>query len=982
MAAVGVLLAAILRTSPDFLQPQCMGALAAASLLTRGAAFLIKPASRRDVGAAAGTAVSRPLPSGMPCVRWSFKGRQPQVAAGCRLSETPVAAVDPATDRTDGETQPVERRQPDAGAADSRLEVVVVGSGVIGLLTAAVVAASVRGRKRVRVYGTSASRDAEAPRISEIFELQSSVWSRLPEKLQDSLMQPGNFVEQWPWQPESPDNIGFPRNLDSQVVEDGLREFLQQSPYSEVVHFCPQPYMVEEHERVLDEGIHALVLTDGDAALRIRDEALSENFGPGKSFTNAEPETVLALAFDLADQELGVTMAEATCITLAQKRYSVSFSGERKGILGMRLAASELSDAELLMSTSSLKERKAVPLWSRVADGLKLFQIPEAAVSGISRQGSAFCTRTFHLSELTERWAPGASRGDEEEEGAPMEHPYAFLVGESADLVNVWPGRGLNASMRGAFMLADLLVELNQGVQSGWTVEESFFADYAQSVIELQAEECEVCGWQQMLPYGIPGALSRPIATHIANSLQQGGTADAKKKQRRVLDVVRDAHSRLREAGLPPRRRRELPTPEAICSRLTAAGLSPETWSVLDAAGAWVLDPRMTTGGEKHWRTLETQEEDEEEAEEESVKEADQAADSEPAEETVAPVSGDGAAPLIADAGHGEREKAEEVEGNVEKDIEKEEAVDARKLFNEGVRYLKGKNGPRHEPSAARCFYQAAKHGHKEATYALGVMLLNGQGVKQDKAKAAYWFTVAMQAGHAKAAYNLSVMYKYGDGVKPDAEKKEFYAQLAAEWGNKEVLKGDHDGFVVFGKGPWLDFDPQKMGADGVLREATAGNKFAQTRMGMMLANGEEVPQDKAKAAYWFMKAAVQGVAEAQYQISSQLLEGDGVEQDEDYGLRFLFEAAEAGHPEAQHNMGVKLFRGESGLDVDRQKACKWWAKAAEQDVPQSQNNLGWAMVIGEGVPQNLEGGRRLLQKAAGAGCQEAMQHLWSLERS
>ncbi|MCD8367240.1 MAG: sel1 repeat family protein, partial [Clostridiales bacterium] len=63
--------------------------------------------------------------------------------------------------------------------------------------------------------------------------------------------------------------------------------------------------------------------------------------------------------------------------------------------------------------------------------------------------------------------------------------------------------------------------------------------------------------------------------------------------------------------------------------------------------------------------------------------------------------------------------------------------------------------------------------------------------------------------------------------------------------------------------------------------------------------NGEGVRQDKAKAVYWYEKAAQQGDAKAQY------------------------------------NLGVCYYNGE-GVTRNRTKAKEWFQKAADQGVEQA----------------------------------------------
>jgi TPR repeat protein len=69
---------------------------------------------------------------------------------------------------------------------------------------------------------------------------------------------------------------------------------------------------------------------------------------------------------------------------------------------------------------------------------------------------------------------------------------------------------------------------------------------------------------------------------------------------------------------------------------------------------------------------------------------------------------------------------------------------------------------------------------------------------------------------------------------------------------------------------------------------AEQGVALAQYNLGVMYDNGRGVPQDDAKAFYWFTKAAEQGVAEAQETLGRMYLDGRGVPQDEKKALYWM----------------------------------------------------------------------------------------------
>jgi TPR repeat protein len=97
---------------------------------------------------------------------------------------------------------------------------------------------------------------------------------------------------------------------------------------------------------------------------------------------------------------------------------------------------------------------------------------------------------------------------------------------------------------------------------------------------------------------------------------------------------------------------------------------------------------------------------------------------------------------------------------------------------------------------------------------------------------------------------------------------------------------------------------------------AEQGNAEAQSDLGLLYDHGQGLPQNYAKATYWYRKAAGQGYAEAQY------------------------------------NLGLLYALGLS-VPKDYAKAAYWWRKVADQGSAEAQSNLGAFYAQGRGVPQN-----------------------------
>ncbi len=98
---------------------------------------------------------------------------------------------------------------------------------------------------------------------------------------------------------------------------------------------------------------------------------------------------------------------------------------------------------------------------------------------------------------------------------------------------------------------------------------------------------------------------------------------------------------------------------------------------------------------------------------------------------------------------------------------------------------------------------------------------------------------------------------------------------------------------------------------------ALSGEVDIQVRLGLVFAEGELVPQDYPKAAYWFRKAAEYGDAEGQVYWGHCLYGGQGTEADEIQAFVMFALAAQQGHPQ-----GIQFRdRGQQALsreDLDR----------------------------------------------------------------
>lgn len=157
-----------------------------------------------------------------------------------------------------------------------------------------------------------------------------------------------------------------------------------------------------------------------------------------------------------------------------------------------------------------------------------------------------------------------------------------------------------------------------------------------------------------------------------------------------------------------------------------------------------------------------------------------------------------------------------------------------------------------------------------------------------------------------------------------------------------------------------------------VIRQAEAGDPFAQFQAGRMYREGSGVSRDPGQADEWFDKAfsglkkeADDGDRDAASLVYECFHEGLGVEKDAAKALFWLQRAAQEGMPEAMFTLALEYRNG--GLVEKNESLFMYWLrKAAEEgDDGDAQYLLGACYEHGNGVPQDLEFARKWYDRAA-----------------
>lgn len=155
---------------------------------------------------------------------------------------------------------------------------------------------------------------------------------------------------------------------------------------------------------------------------------------------------------------------------------------------------------------------------------------------------------------------------------------------------------------------------------------------------------------------------------------------------------------------------------------------------------------------------------------------------------------------------------------------------------------------------------------------------------------------------------------------------------------------------------------------------ADAGNSQAQLLLGLQELGGA----DKAAAAKWLERAALQGEPVAQYRMGALYAEGRGVPKDDAKAFHWYAAAAQAGNRKAMSNLAVAYAQG-NGTAKNPEEAARWFSKAAQLGLVDAQFDLAVLYERGLGVPQSLLDAYRWYLIAAKAGDRESRDRIEAL---
>lgn len=493
-----------------------------------------------------------------------------------------------------------------AAADPGVLRVTVTGGGPVGLAFALSLEEMLSGRVAVTVYDGRWTRKGSAVvwkdeaqgnvRRQQVVTVQSRQYLALSEEIRSALFDDAAaFSEMWPVGPDSVDDRP-PRNIRIAYIEDRLLELANEKAAIRLVPNRFDP--VEQHNRLSQE--HVLVIGEGGRS-RTR-EHFADRFGAADS-------SIYSLDGEhLQDVVLGLRVKSrlsdpmSVVLTVSQNRFLLnSLRGE--GFLNMRLTRDEARSVigidpvrqvfeECIAARPCLMSReednefrcsthgtlflpallRSSPLWKEIRQGLNLFGVAEDDLSAITSFRLDMVQRPRFTAQL--RRPTATSPGT-----------YGFLLGDAANAIHFWPGRGLNSGLASATSLARSLSRAWRGKP----LRDADFIRHEAAMSMLQYRH-KSRAWNAMVTTDEQG-VTRAIKDIIARSAEAARGAGAA-PGRPDLDLLLDRMVSVRDRLAP--RLPGMPTDEELRARLES--VAPATLRTLQESGAW---DTLIVGGEE-----------------------------------------------------------------------------------------------------------------------------------------------------------------------------------------------------------------------------------------------------------------------------------------------------------------------------------------------------------------------------------------------
>jgi TPR repeat protein len=219
-------------------------------------------------------------------------------------------------------------------------------------------------------------------------------------------------------------------------------------------------------------------------------------------------------------------------------------------------------------------------------------------------------------------------------------------------------------------------------------------------------------------------------------------------------------------------------------------------------------------------------------------------------------------------------------------------------LYGLGVCYHYGYGVEKNYKRAVELYEKAALDNQKGSLWRLGHCYEYGQGVEKDLAKAFEWYRKSAEQGTAEGQWRLGQCYRYARGVQRNIREALCWYKKAAEQGHEKatdvyrMLKDSS--FEIYREGCIHIKNKEYKDAYDVFYSISS-DAWGQNGLGFCCAQGLFVEQNLGKAAYWFQKAARQGLAVAQYNLALCYYLGKGIRTDKALASYWKEKAVEQG---------------------------------------------------------------------------------------
>ena len=450
------------------------------------------------------------------------------------------------------------------------MRVIVTGGGPVGLSFALLLEDLMGPQVDITVYDGRWTRAGgeiswKTPeqgnmRRQQVVTVQSRQFRRLPVEVQERLFAADAYCEMWPMSPDSIEGFA-PRNIRISYIEDQLLAIANEKP--ERIHLIPEVFDAAAARDDLAQR-HVLAICEGSRSHTL--EHFADKFGVG------DPGLYALDGKQVSDLVLGLRVKSelpdpmSVLLTVSQNRFLLnSLHGD--GFLNMRLTDQEAQEAvgidpvervftPCIQSSPCVLElrdngdffcaghkavflpavMKASALWTRVHAGLELFGVPVenlTAVTGFRLDMVQRSRFTVQLYPMTAR-TPGT---------------FGFLLGDTANAIHFWPGRGLNSGLASA-------ISLSRCLAATWERPAFRDSDFLrhEAVMAMLQYRHKSRAWRQMVTTDSAGNV-RAIKDLIAVGIAEGdrGTydrnADIEALTMRMGEIRRRLESRVE--GMP-----------------------------------------------------------------------------------------------------------------------------------------------------------------------------------------------------------------------------------------------------------------------------------------------------------------------------------------------------------------------------------------------------------------------------------------------